>query len=62
MSTGPGIDAIGPQIATDEINNAAAKLSRNPSSAISLDMEFSSPAWLATQPALGRRKVFYRNK
>jgi hypothetical protein len=57
MSTGPAIDAIGPQIATDEINNVAAKLSRNPRSAISLDMKFSSSAWLATQPALGRRNV-----
>jgi hypothetical protein len=52
MSTGPGIDAIGPQIATDEINNIATKLSRNSSSSVSLDMEFSLFAWLATQPAL----------
>jgi hypothetical protein len=34
MSTGPGIDAIGRQITTDEIDNVAAKLIRNPSSAI----------------------------
>jgi hypothetical protein len=34
MSTGPGIDAIRRQITTDEIDNVAAKLIRNPSSAI----------------------------